>query len=99
MAVRGKADSELTDGCVSRDVGTVRTKRKRETDCLSYTSSWGLQPRRAPTGNQTGDLLAHRWAFNPLSHTSQGTKKKNVLNGFIRRLDTAKDRISELEDR
>ena len=36
----------------------------------------GTQPTTqvcALTGNRTGNLLVHRLAFNPLSHTSPGT--------------------------
>ena len=34
--------------------------------------TWPATQARALTGNQTGDPLVYRPAFNPLSHTSQG---------------------------
>ena len=34
--------------------------------------TWPATQACAPIGNQTGDLLVHRLALNPLSHTSQG---------------------------
>ena len=45
--------------------------------CLSCTSYWEPVPHPATqacalTGNPTGNLLVHRSALNPLSHTSQG---------------------------
>ena len=34
--------------------------------------TWPETQARAPTGNQTGNLLVHRLVLNPLSNTSQG---------------------------
>ena len=34
--------------------------------------TWPTTQASAQTGNRTGDLLVHRLAFSPLSHTSQG---------------------------
>ena len=44
--------------------------------CLSHTPNWGPgpQPRHVPWvgGNWTSDILVHRLALNPMSHTGQG---------------------------
>ena len=43
--------------------------------CLLHAHNWGTWPATqacALTGTWTCDLLVHRSAFNPLSHTSQG---------------------------
>ena len=40
--------------------------------CLSHAPNRGQTQAPAVTGNQIGNLLVHRPALNPLSHTSQG---------------------------
>ena len=40
----------------------------------SPTGTWPATQAWALTGNRTGDLLVHRPALNPLSHTSRGQK-------------------------
>ena len=53
-------------------------KRGRETSmcgCLLHApllGTWPVTQACALTGNQTGNPLVRRPAFNPLSHTSQG---------------------------
>ena len=60
-------------------------KRGRETSMCKRSINQLLLTRPAPgtwpetqacalTGNQTGNLLVHRLALNPLSHTSQGSR-------------------------
>ena len=53
-------------------------RRWRETStcgCFSHAPKWGTWPATqacAPTENRISDLLVHRPALNPMSHTSQG---------------------------
>ena len=44
--------------------------------------TWPETQACALTGNQTGDLLVHRLALNPLSHTSQGLNSYFLNKGF-----------------
>ena len=47
-------------------------ERERNINQLPTPGTWPATQACAPTGNRTCDLLVHRPALNPLSHTNQG---------------------------
>ena len=55
--------------------------------CLSHVPNWGgtwpESQECALTGNRTGDFSVHRPAFNPLSHTSQGSFAVSYSKNYL----------------
>ena len=63
---------------LERREGKEKGRRPSMCGCFTRIPLLGTRPATQAcvlTGNQTSDPLAHRLALNPLSHTSQGSRK------------------------